>query len=118
MPPAIVAAIIGAAVTGTTTGLEASGAIGGGGGGPSAADLQKMQQMQQQKQQQQQEQQAFSRFAPDVQAATGGSLSDQSFASMVAELSGSPADVNLAQQTLFGPPQGSTGLSSSSVGGQ
>lgn len=100
----IVAALIGAGVTGVTTGLEASGAIGGG-GGPSQSQLQQQQlqqQQQQQKQQQTQEQAAFKQFAPDAQAQTGGALSDRAFSALVAELSGAPADINLAQQTVFG----------------
>jgi hypothetical protein len=126
--PAIIAALIGAGVSGTTLGLEASGAIGGG-SGPSQADQQKQLQQQQeaqQKQQQQQEQQLFKHFAPDAQAQTGGALADQSFASMVASLTGAPGDINLAQQTLFGNgpaqtdqplPQTQGGLSTTSVGG-
>jgi hypothetical protein len=102
--PAIIAALIGAGVTGTTTGLEASGVIGGG-GGPSKADLEKQQltqEQQQQKQQQEALQQAFKHFAPDAQAATGGALSDKSFSELVAELSGQPGDIGTAQQTIFG----------------
>jgi hypothetical protein len=112
MPPAIIAALIGAAVTGTTTGLEASGAIGGG-GGPSlsqAEQQQQQQQVQNNKQLTAQEQQAFKQFAPDAQAATGGSLSDQSFSALVSELAGQPGDIQLAQQTIF-PSTSSSGLS-------
>jgi len=105
MPPAIIAALIGAGVSGTSLGLEASGAIGGS-SGPSAADQEKLTQEANQKSQQTQEQAAFKHFAPDAQAATGGSLSDSSFASMVSELSGAPADTNLAQQTIFGTTPG------------
>jgi hypothetical protein len=112
--PVIIASLIGAAVTGTTTGLEASGAIGGP-SGPNPADIQRQQNLQNQKTLQQQEQEAFKRFSPDVQGQTGGALSDSSFASMVAELSGAPADMNLAQQTLFG---NTPGLSTGSPGGQ
>ena len=108
--PAIIAALIGAGVTGTTTGLEASGAIGGGSSGPSAAQLEAAQNQQNQKTMQSQEQQAFRQFAPDAQAQTGGALSSSSLSSLIAELSGAPNDVNLAQQTIFGNAPGlSTG---------
>lgn len=114
LPAPIIAALIGAGVTGTTTGLEASGALSPGGGGPSPQQLQMQNMQQQQKQQQQQEQQAFRHFAPDVQSSTDGALDPSSFASMVSKLSGAPADINLAQQTIFG---GQTpGLSSSTSG--
>ena len=119
MPPAIVAALIGAAVTGTTTGLEASGAIGGGSSGPSAADLQKQQEQQaeaQKKAEADQKAALFRRFAPDAQSQTGGALSDPSFASMVAELSGAPGDIGLAQQTLFGGGTNTPGLATGGGG--
>ena len=76
--------------------------------------LQLQQQEQQQKQQQQQEQQLFKHFAPDAQSQTGGALGDASLSSMIAELSGSPGDMNLAQQTVFGT---GPGTASSPVGG-
>ena|SRR5215469_14672044 len=115
----IVAALIGAGVTGVTTGLEASGAIGGGSSGPSAEQLQQQQQQQEaaaKKAQAEQEAAAFRRFAPDAQSQTGGALSDPSFASMVAELSGAPGDIGLAQQTLFGGGTNTPGLSSGGGG--
>jgi hypothetical protein len=110
----IIAALIGAGVTGTTTGLEASGAIGGG--GPSQSTLQQEQLTQQeaaQKQQQDQLKQAFRGFAPDAQERSGGSLSDASFSQLVAELSGNPGGMELAKQTIFGDAgtTASTGLS-------
>lgn len=104
--PPIIAALIGLAGTGVTTGLEASGALGGGGGGPSAQQIATQENQANQKSQQLQEQQAFKRFAPDAQAQTGGALSDTSLSAMIAELAGSPADTNLAQQTLFGNAPG------------
>ena len=111
---ALISALIGAGTTGTITGLEASGAIGGGGSsGPSAASIAQQQNQANQKTQQQQEQEAFKRFAPDAQAQTGGALSDNSLSAMIAELSGAPADTNLAQQTIFG---NAPGLSSGGTG--
>lgn len=121
MPPAIIAALIGAGVTGVTTGLEASGTFQ-----PSttaATNAQEDQLKQQQdaarKQQEQTLQAAFKRFAPDAQAQTGGSLSDASFASLVSELSGAPANTELAQQTLFPDTTnsgGGSGLASGGIG--
>jgi len=101
----IIAALIGLAGSGVTTGLEASGAIGGS-SGPSAQQEQTLLNQQNQQSQQNQEKAAFRQFAPNAQAQTGGSLSDQSLSSMIAELSGSPADTNLAQQTIFGTQPG------------
>jgi hypothetical protein len=106
-------ALIGAGVAGTTTGLQAAGTFS-----PSTTKAteqqQLLQQEQQQKTQQQQEQQLFKHFAPDAQGQTGGALGDASLSSMIAELSGSPGDINLAQQTVFGT---SPGTASSPVGG-
>lgn len=110
--PAIIAALIGAATTATTTGLSLSGAFQPGSSGPNAQQLQLQNMENQQKTQQQQEQQAFRHFAPDAQAQTGGALDPASFSSMVSELSGAPADINLAQQTLFGNTPGLSGTSS------
>lgn len=102
MPPVLaVAPLLALAAGGITTGLEVSGAIGGGGGGNQTAALQQ-QNEQQQAALKAQEEQAFKHFAPDVQSATGGSLSDASFAQTVAELAGNPSDIGLAQQTIFG----------------
>jgi len=114
---ALISALIGAGTTGTITGLEASGAIGGGGSsGPSPQQLQLQQQEAAQKQQQTQEQEAFKNFAPNAVAQTGGALDPASLAAMTSELSGSPADVGLAFQTLFpnqpGTASGAGGLSS------
>jgi hypothetical protein len=109
MPPAIIAAVIGAAATATDIGLQASGALA-----PSTSGQEKALMASEQKQQEalkQQEAQAFKRFAPDVQSATGGALTDRSFAQMVAELAGQPGDIGLAQQTVFGTQTGS-GLAS------
>jgi len=110
--------LISAAATATVGGLEASGVIGGS-SGPSAQQIETAQNQQNQKTQQAQEQQAFRQFSPDAQSQTGGSLSNTSLASMIAELAGSPSDTNLAQQTIFGNNQtpGQQGLSSSTLGG-
>lgn len=126
----IIAALISAAATATTTGLEAAGTFR-----PSttaATEKAKMEALQaQQKQQQTMEQGLFKHFAPDAQAQTGGALGDQSLSAMIAELSGTPGDINLAQSTVFGqnpspgpggspteiPPASGVGLSSTAVGG-
>lgn len=97
MPPAVIAAIIGAGVTATDIGLQASGAFQ-----PSTSGQVAAQEQSQEAQQKAAEQQAFKHFAPDVQSQTGGSLSDTSFASLVAELAGQPGDIGLSQQTIFG----------------
>jgi len=105
VPLATIATLASAGVAGTELGLNLSGA-----GQPSQGDAMKQLQTQNQQQQQelaQQKEQAFKHFAPDAQAATGGALSDQSFSALVAELSGQPGDVNLAQQTIFGTPKSS-----------
>jgi len=102
---ALIAALIGAGTTGTVTGLEASGAIGGS-GGPSASQEQTLMNQQNQAAQQKQEQAAFKGFAPTEQANTSGSLDAGSMSAMIAAATGSPADVNLAQQTIFGTQPG------------
>lgn len=97
--------LITAGVTGTSIGLQASGALSPSTTG--AANAQEIAANQaQQKQQQTAEQEAFKSFAPAAQAQTGGALADPSLSAMIAQLSGSPADVNLAQQTLFGNAPG------------
>jgi hypothetical protein len=101
----MIPALIGAGTAGTEIGLSASGALSPSTSG-ATKDAARLQAEMQQKQQQQQEQAAFKRFAPDAQAQTGGALGDQSLSAMIAELSGSPADTNLAQQTVFGNPPG------------
>lgn len=104
MPEALVSilpALITVGATGVTTGLEASGVIGGS-SGPSVQSQELANQEQQQKQQQQQEQQLFKQYAPNAQAQTGGSLSDTSLSALISQLSGAPQDINLAQQTVFG----------------
>ena len=97
MPPAIIAALIGAGVTGTEMGLQASGAFQ-----PSTTAATDKAQQTALAQQKAQEAQAFKQFAPDVQSTTGGALSNPAFAQMVAELAGQPGDIGLAQQTIFG----------------
>lgn len=114
---ALLPLLIPAATAGTEIGLQASGALSGGGSsGPSAQQLQLQQQEAAQKQQQTQEQEAFKNFAPNAVAQTGGALDPASLAAMTSELSGSPADVGLAFQTLFpnqpGTASGAGGLSS------
>ena len=121
MPQGLIAllpALITGAVGGTSIGLQASGALTPSASGAAQQQEQQLQlqQEQQQKQQQQQEQQLFKNFAPNAQAQTGGSLGDASLASMIAELSGAPGDINLAQQTVFGTGPGA-GTASSPVGG-
>lgn len=100
----VLAALITAGVSGTEIGLQASGAFQ-----PSTSAQTKAIEDQAKSQQlalQQQKQQAFRQFAPDAQAQTGGALADRSFAQMVAEMSGNPGDLNLAQNTLFGDQGG------------
>jgi hypothetical protein len=101
------------ATTGTEVGLQLSGALTPSTTGAANAEEIAANQAQQ-RQQQTAEQEAFKSFAPQAQAQTGGSLADPSLSSLIAQLSGSPADVNLAQQTLFG---NAPGLSSNSLGG-
>lgn len=101
------------ASAGTTIGLETSGALSKGSSGPSSQQEQMLLNQQNQQAQQKQEQQLFRHFAPDAQAQTGGSLSDNSLSAMIAELSGAPADTNLARQTIFG---NAPGLSSGGTG--
>lgn len=103
MPAAVIAALIGAAVTGTTTGLELSGV-----GQPNQDALKRDQAKQLEaanlKSRQDQElatQQAARRASPDVQSQTGGNLGTQSFAAQVASATGNPGDVSLIQRTLF-----------------
>jgi len=103
---ALIAALIGAGTTGTVTGLEASGAIGGGSSGPSAQQQETLMNQQNQVTQQNQEKAAFQGANPTAQANTSGSLDNQSMAALIAQLSGSPADANLAQQTIFGTSPG------------
>lgn len=120
MPQAL--ALLPLALAGTTTGLELSGAFQ-----PSTGGQEKALEAENAKQAaalKAQEEQAFRRFAPDVQAQTGGSLSDASFAQTVAELAGQPGDLGLAQQTIFGNtnnpgsgiPSTESGLSSGGIG--
>lgn len=110
MPPAIIAALIGAGTAGTEMGLQASGALSPGTGGGQAAAAAATQS--QETALKNQEQQAFKQFAPDVQSSTGGALSNPAFAQMVAELAGSPQDIGLAQQTVFGNVSPTFGTSS------
>jgi type II secretory pathway pseudopilin PulG len=103
----VIAALITAGVSGTEIGLQASGAFQ-----PSTSGQTKALEQQNQQQQlalQQQKQQAFRGAAGDAQAATGGALTDKSFSQLVAELSGNPGDLQLAQDTLFGSGGGGTG---------
>lgn len=101
IPVPIIAALIGAGVSGTEIGLQASGAFQPSTSGATQADQAALAK-QQADAKAAQEKQLFAHAAPDVQARTGGSLADPSFAAMVAEMAGAPADVNLAQQTIFG----------------
>jgi hypothetical protein len=93
------------ASAGTSIGLDLSQ-----GGGPSAQQEQTLINQQNQSAQQKAEQQAFRTFAPNTQAQTSGSLDAGSMSEMIAAATGSPADINLAQQTIFGTQPGlSTG---------
>lgn len=113
----IVAALIGAGVSGTTLGLEASGALTPGSSGPSAQEQQLTADQKAQKAQEDQLKQIFKHFAPDAQANTGGALSDNSFAQLVAELSGQPGGMELAKQTIFGGTSQETQPGLAGVGG-
>lgn len=110
----IIAALIGAGTTGITTGLEAAGTFTPSSNSAQLKEQQTQDQINATKQQALQKQEIFKRFAPDVQSATGGALADKSFSQMVAELSGSPGDIGLAQQTIFGSgtPGQNSGLAS------
>ena len=70
--------------------------------------------LKQQQQEQLSKQQAFRAASPDAQSAVGGALTPESFASMVAQLTGNPGDVGLAQKTLF--TGGGTGSTTSQPG--
>jgi hypothetical protein len=94
---------------GTTIGLDASGALSPS-SGPSAKQEQTLLNKQNQAAQQKQEQAAFRGAEPTTQAQTSGSLDNQSMSALIAQLTGAPADMNLAQQTIFGTqPELSTG---------
>jgi hypothetical protein len=119
MPEALawIIPLVSAGVGGTEMGLNIAGV-----GQPSPGDAAKKQQAMLDKQKQDeakqlalQKQEMFKHFAPDVQSATGGALTDQAFSQMVATLSGSPGDIGLAQQTIFG--NSDTGLSTGTAGG-
>lgn len=121
MPQGLIAllpALIGAGTAGTEIGLQASGAFQ-----PSTTAATNALEQKDQAALKAQEAEAFKRFAPDVQAQTGGSLSDASFAQTVAELAGQPGDIGLAQQTIFGNtnnpgsglPQTQSGLASGGI---
>jgi hypothetical protein len=101
MPAAIplIAAIVGIAGTGFSVYEAVKGPSGSGGADPAAAQAQALKDKQAQ---QQQELQMLRRAAPNAQAATGGSLTDAGFASLVANLAGLPGDVNLAETLLKG----------------
>lgn len=110
-------ALIGAAVAGTTTGLELSGV-----GKPNEEAIKRDQAKQLEaanlKSRQDAElsqQQALRRAAPDIQSQTGGNLGTPAFAAQVASATGNPGDVALAQRTLFqgggeGAPASDPGL--------
>lgn len=58
--------------------------------------------------------QAIMKAAPGLQEATGGSLTPDSFSSIIASLTGSPGSIGLAQSTLF--PQNGLQKNSSEPG--
>src|SRR5215471_15513146 len=111
MPAAI--PIIMAITALTSTGLGVYSAVKSSG---ESDQYQKMLQQQQQQEQadkakaaeaeRQQKLQLLRRAAPDAQAATGGSLTDSGFASLVANIAGLPSDVNMAEELL--KPGGAT----------
>ena len=96
--------LVPAAIAGTETGLQLSGAFQP----DTSGQMRAMEQQQEAaaKSQAEQRAQAFRHFAPDVQASTGGALTDRSFASMVAELSGYGGDIGQAQHAIFGESGG------------
>lgn len=101
--PVLIAALIGAAATATTTGLQASGVFA-----PNEDRIKRDQAKQledvnlkQRQDQQLQQQQALRRAAPDIQSQTGGNLGTPAFSAQVAGATGNPGDVALAQRTLF-----------------
>jgi hypothetical protein len=114
-------------------GLEASGALTPSqpSTSPNAAALQ-AQQQQQQQQMASMQQQALRQAAPLAQEQDPFSATNAGQAALIASLAGAPADIGMAQQTIFGTqpqdwfnPQttsgssafGGQGLASSSVGG-
>jgi hypothetical protein len=112
--PGVLPALISSGVAATGIGLQAAGTFQPSTSGQTKA-LEQQQQQQQQAAQQQKEQ-AFKNFAPTAQADTGGSLDSRSFSQLVAEMTGNPGDLQLAQETLFGSGGGGgigqTGLTS------
>lgn len=116
----IIAALIGAGTAGTEMGLQATGALtpSTSSSTTSAADAAKAAEAQQKAS----EAQAFKHFAPDAQVASGGFIDPASLAALDATYAGSPGDITLAQQTIFGntnPTYGTTppgGLASSVAG--
>lgn len=71
--------------------------------GPDPAALQQQQQQDALKAKQAQDAQKLQmlrKAAPDAQAAAGGSLTDQGFSQLVANIAGLPGDINLAQELL------------------
>jgi hypothetical protein len=115
--PIIIASLIGAAATATTTGLQASGVFG-----PNEDAIKRDQAKQIEasnlKSKQDQElsqQQALRRAAPDIQSQVGGNLTPASFSAQTAAATGDPGAVALAQKTLFqgggeGAPASDPGL--------
>jgi hypothetical protein len=103
MAPAVIAALIGAGTAGTEMGLQASGALTPSTSG-SAADLAKQTAAQEQ-QMTQEKQQALRQAAPFAQEQTGGYTADPATSALIASIAGSPADIGLAQQTVFGGAQ-------------
>lgn len=100
--PAAIPIIIGAALTAGSTIYAAKT------GADASADATKASQQQAltlQRQQQAQElsarRQALLKGAPGLQESVGGSLTPDSFSSLVAQLTGQPGSIGLAQSTLF-----------------
>lgn len=117
MPAAI--PFIVAAATLASSGVSIYQAFSKPGGGPDPKAIQAQQQADAAKAKEaenQQKLQLLRRSAPDAQAQTGGALTDQGFASLVANIAGLPGDLNLAQELLkpgAGSSTGTTGGNSS-----
>lgn len=114
MPQGLVAllpALITAGTAGTEIGLQASGALTPSTSGSTAAATAAAQE-----QQKQQEAQQMRAVAGSAQEQAPG-LSDASMSQLIATLAGSPGDIGLAQQTVFGSPTPGTNVFSGSGSG-
>lgn len=102
MPMAIAIPLIAA---GITAGSSIYSARVGADAQSDAINAQKQDALTAQRTAQQQElsarRQALMKAAPGLQESVGGSLTPESFSSMIAQLTGNPGSVGLAQSTLF-----------------